>query len=286
MIDLKFLNELEQFQKALKKNASQMNQGEQKSNRSGQGMIFKDHKEYIPGDSVKKIDWKAYARTKDYFIKRFEEERRLNIHILVDRSSSMDYGSPKKYEFAAKLGLGVAKMSLNTNDRYNFSVFSETLTNLSSGRRGKDVTQLVEILNDLKHTPESRIEDSITEYSQRIENESAVVIISDFLSDSEDIASGLTSLKHTKPVVVNVLDEKELNPDLSGDKILKDPESSSRLRTFFSRKTKKKYRSRLDNHIDNLEEVSRKNGAGFIQVSTSEDILETLLKIWQKLNQK
>ncbi|NMJ92742.1 DUF58 domain-containing protein, partial [Nanohaloarchaea archaeon] len=94
MIDLKFLNELEQFQKALKKNASQMNQGEQKSNRSGQGMIFKDHKEYIPGDSVKKIDWKAYARTKDYFIKRFEEERRLNIHILVDRSSSMDYGSP------------------------------------------------------------------------------------------------------------------------------------------------------------------------------------------------
>ena len=286
MIDLKFLNELEQFQKALKKNASQMNQGEQKSNRSGQGMIFKDHKEYIPGDSVKKIDWKAYARTKDYFIKRFEEERRLNIHILVDRSSSMDYGSPKKYEFAAKLGLGVAKMSLNTNDRYNFSVFSETLTNLSSGRRGKDITQLVEILNDLKHTPESRIEDSITEYSQRIENESAVVIISDFLSDSEDIASGLTSLKHTKPVVVNVLDEKELNPDLSGDKILKDPESSSRLRTFFSRKTKKKYRNRLDNHIDNLEEVSRKNGAGFIRVSTSEDILETLLKIWQKLNQK
>jgi uncharacterized protein (DUF58 family) len=286
MIDLKFLNELEQFQKALKKNASQMNQGEQKSNRSGQGMIFKDHKEYIPGDSVKKIDWKAYARTKDYFIKRFEEERRLNIHILVDRSSSMDYGSPKKYEFAAKLGLGVAKMSLNTNDRYNFSVFSETLTNLSSGRRGKDITQLVEILNDLKHTPESRIEDSITEYSQRIENESAVVIISDFLSDSEDIASGLTSLKHTKPVVVNVLDEKELNPDLSGDKILKDPESSSRLRTFFSRKTKEKYRNRLDNHIDNLEEVSRKNGAGFIRVSTSEDILETLLKIWQKLNQK
>ena len=286
MIDLKFLNELEQFQKALKKNASQMNQGEQKSNRSGQGMIFKDHKEYIPGDSVKKIDWKAYARTKDYFIKRFEEERRLNIHILVDRSSSMDYGSPKKYEFAAKLGLGVAKMSLNTNDRYNFSVFSETLTNLSSGRRGKDITQLVEILNDLKHTPESRIEDSITEYSQRIENESAVVIISDFLSDSEDIASGLTSLKHTKPVVVNVLDEKELNPDLSGDKILKDPESSSRLRTFFSKKTKKKYRNRLDNHIDNLEEVSRKNGARFMQVSTSEDILETLLKIWQKLNQK
>ncbi|MFB6116616.1 MAG: DUF58 domain-containing protein [Candidatus Nanosalina sp.] len=284
MINLEFLEELEQFQRALKKNASQINQGEQKSNRSGQGMIFKDHKEYIPGDDIRKIDWKAYARTKDYYVKRFEEERRLNIHILLDRSSSMDYGSPKKYEFAAKLGLGVAKMSLNTNDRYSFSVFSETLTNLSSGRRNTEITELINILNNLKHTPESRIEDSITEYSKRIKNESAVIILSDFLSDSENIAAGLTSLRHTHPVVVNVLDETEINPDFSGDKILKDPESSSRLRTFFSRRTKKKYRNRLNRHLDDLEEVSRKNGAEFVQASTSDDIFEVLLKIWQRFN--
>lgn len=284
MIKLEFLEELEQFQLALKKNASQVNQGEQKSHRSGQGMIFKDHKEYIPGDDIRKIDWKAYARTKDFYVKRFEEERRLNIHILLDRSSSMDYGNPKKYEFAAKLGLGIAKMSLNTNDRYNFSVFSETLTNISSGRRGSDVTELVNVLNSLKKTPESRIEDSITEYSKRIENESAVIILSDFLSDSEDIAAGLTSLKHTKPVVVSVLDESEINPEFSGDKILKDPESSSKLRTFLSRRTKKKYRRRLDDHLDDLEEVSRKNGAEFVQASTSEDVFEVLLKIWQRFN--
>lgn len=284
MIELDFLEELEHFQLALKKNASQVNQGDQKSQRTGHGMIFKDHKEYIPGDDIRKIDWKAYARTKDFYVKRFEEERRLNVHILLDRSSSMDYGEPKKYEFAAKLGLGLAKMTLNTNDRYSFSVFSETLTNLSSGRRGSDVTELLEVLNNLKKTPESRIEDSITEYSKRIENESVVIIISDFLSDSEDIASGLTSLKHTKPVVVNVLDESEINPEFSGDKILKDPESSSSLRTFFSRKTKSKYKRKLEDHIDELEEVSRKNGAEFVQASTSDDVFKVLLKIWERFN--
>ena len=196
----------------------------------------------------------------------------------------MDFGNPKKYDFAAKLGLGVAKMSLNTNDRYNFSVFSETLTNLSSGRRNTNISELVDILNDINKTPESQIEQCVTEYSTRIENESAVVIFSDFLSDPEKIASGISSLKHTKPVVVNVMDETELNPDFSGDKILKDPESSSKLRTFFSRRTKNKYRRRLDNHVDRLEEVSRKNGAGFVQASTSDDIFEVLLKIWQRLN--
>jgi len=284
MIDLEFLQELEQFQLALKKNASQINQGEQKSQKSGQGMIFKDHKEYIPGDDIRKIDWKAYARTKDYYVKRFEEERRLNIHILLDRSSSMDYGNPNKYEYAAKLGLGVAKMSLNTNDRYSFSVFSETLTNLSSGRKNANMTELVEILNDMGHTPESRIEKSITEYSKRIENESAVIVFSDFLADIDKIEAGLASLKHTTPVVVNILDETELNPDFSGDKVLKDPESSSKLRTFFSSRTKNRYNRRLQEHLEELEEVSRKNGAGFVQASTSEDIFTVLLKIWQRLN--
>ncbi len=284
MINLEFLEELERFQLALKKNASQMNQGEQKSSGSGQGMIFKDHKEYIPGDDIRKIDWKAYARTKDFYVKRFEEERRLNIHILLDRSSSMDYGNPNKYEFAAKLGLGVAKMSLNTNDRYSFSVFSETLTNLSSGRRNTNISELVDILNDIRKTPESRIERCVTEYSSRIENESAVVIFSDFLADPEKVAAGINSLKHTRPVVVNVLDETELDPDFSGDKILKDPESSSKLRTFFSRKTRENYRNRLNNHVSKIEEVSRKNGAGFVQASTSDDIFEVLLEIWQQLN--
>lgn len=284
MIDLEFLQELEQFQLALKKNASQINQGEQKSQKSGQGMIFKDHKEYIPGDDIRKIDWKAYARTKDYYVKRFEEERRLNIHILLDRSSSMDYGNPNKYEYAAKLGLGVAKMSLNTNDRYSFSVFSETLTNLSSGRKNANMTELVEILNDMGKTPESKIERSITEYSKRIENESAVIVLSDFLADIDKIEAGLSSLKHTTPVVVNILDETELDPDFSGDKVLKDPESSSKLRTFFSSRTKDRYNRRLQEHLEELEEVSRKNGAGFVQASTSEDIFTVLLKIWQRLN--
>ena len=104
---------------------------------------------------------------------------------------------------------------------------------LSSGRRNTNISELVDILNDIRKTPESRIERCVTEYSSRIENESAVVIFSDFLADPEKVAAGINSLKHTRPVVVNVLDETELDPDFSGDKILKDPESSSKLRTFF-----------------------------------------------------
>ncbi|WP_414837528.1 DUF58 domain-containing protein [Candidatus Nanosalina sp. VS9-1] len=284
MIQLDYLEELERFQLALKRNASSIQSGEHKSPQTGQGMVFKDHKEYIPGDDIRKIDWKAYARTKDFFVKRFEEERRLNIHILLDRSSSMDYGNVNKYEFSAKLGLGVAKMSMNTNDKFNYSIFSETLTNISSGRRTNNISELVEVLNNTRKTPESRIEDCITEYSDRIQNESAVIIFSDFLADPEKVEAGIESLKHTKPIIVNVLDSSELDPDFEGDKILKDPESSSKLRTFLSRKTRQDYRSKMEEHVQELEEISRRNGAEFIQASTEDDIFQVLLSIWEKLN--
>ncbi len=284
MIELDYLEELERFQLALKRNASSIQSGEQQSSHTGQGMVFKDHKEYIPGDDIRKMDWKAYARTKDYYIKRFEEERRLNIHILLDRSSSMDYGNVNKYEFAAKLGLGVAKMSMNTNDKFSYSVFSETLTNLSSGRRASNISELVEVLNKTRKTPESRVEECITEYSSRIQNESAVIILSDFLVDPEKFERGLESLEHTHPVVVNVLDSTELDPEFEGDKILKDPESKSKLRTFLSRKTKNDYRDKMESHVTELEEISRKNGAEFVQASTEDDVFDALLTVWEKLN--
>lgn len=285
MIQPEYIEELERFQLALKKNASTVQQGEHKSPSTGQGMIFKDHKEYMPGDDIRKIDWKAYARTKDYFVKRFEEQRRLNIHILVDRSSSMDYGNTNKYEFAAKLGLGIAKMSLNTNDKYSFSVFSETVTDISRGRRGSNISELLDIINETRMTPESRVQHCLGEYSQRIQNESVVVILSDFLVDSEKIREGIGKLKHTEPVIVNVLDETELDPQFSGDKILKDPESSSKIRTFLSKRTRRSYQDRIHEHVENIREVSRKNGAEFVKASTGEDVFKTLLKIWSKINE-
>lgn len=284
MIELDFLQDLDNFQTALKKNSTEIKEGEQKSARSGQGMIFKDHKQYVPGDDIRKIDWKAYARTKDFFIKRFEEEKNVTIHIVLDRSSSMDYGDNNKYEYAAKIGLAAAYMASKTNDRFRFSVFSETLTDLTAARRNGNLASLVKSLNGIRKTPESRIERCITEYSSRIENKSIVLILSDFLTDTGEIESALESLQHTDAILVNVLDETELNPDIEGDAILKDPESSSKLRTYLSPRTKKNYKSRLDEHTEAIEESALKNGAEYVKLSTGDDFFESFMNVWRLLN--
>lgn len=284
MIEIDFLDELDRFHRALKKNSTQINQGEQKSEYSGQGMIFKDHKQYVPGDDIRKIDWKAYARTNEYFVKRYEEEKNITLHIVVDRSSSMDYGEVNKYEYAAKLGLGLAYMANKTNDRFRYSVFSETLTDLTAARRNANLAQLVDTLNHLRKTPESRVGRCLTEYSSRIKNKSTVVIFSDFLVDIDQVEDAIKNLKKSDVILVNTLSEEEISPDMKGDKILEDPESDSKIRTYLSGKVKSKYEERMEKHTEELEKVAARNGAQYLRVSTGEEFFESFFQVWQRIN--
>ncbi|MDY6768826.1 MAG: DUF58 domain-containing protein [Candidatus Nanohaloarchaea archaeon] len=284
MIDVAFLDELERFDLALKKHSDELHEGEQTSGQTGQGMIFEDHKKYTPGDDIRRMDWKAYARTNEYFIKRFEEEKSVTLHVLLDRSSSMDYGRVNKYDYAAKLGIGLAFMASNTSDRYRFSVFSETVTDISSARRSLNPRDLVDTLNTLDFTPESRFERCLSEYAEYIQNTSVVVVISDFLSSADDISRGVERMSDSDVVLVNVLDSTELQPEWAGDTVLTDPESDSRLRTFLSGRVKQRYRSRLDEHIDGVEAAAHEHGARFVQVSTGTEFFDAFLDVWREVS--
>lgn len=284
MIDVEFLDELDRFNLALNKHSEELYEGEQKSGKTGTGMIFEDHKKYVPGDDIRRIDWKAYARTNEYFIKRFEEEKSVTLHILLDRSSSMDYGEANKYEYGAKLGIATAYMASQTSDRYRFSVFSETVTDISSARRSLNPRDLVNTLNTLGYTPESRFERCLTEYSEYIRNTSVVIVISDFLSDLDDISTGIGRLADSDVVLVNVMDATELEPDFAGDTVLTDPESDNRLRTYMSDRVVGSYRSRLDRHIGQVEAAAHEHGARFLQLSTADDFFDAFLQLWGEVN--
>lgn len=285
MIEVDFLKELDRFNMALKKNSVEIKQGEQSSSSTGQGMIFEDHKKYNPGDDIRKMDWKAYARTGDLYIKRFEEEKSVTVHILVDRSSSMDYGEAEnKYDYASKLGLAIAYMVSNTNDRFRFSVFSETVTDISSARRNADLASLVDTLNDLRKTPESRVANCLNNYGNRIQNKSVVVVLSDFLVDMSEIEEGLTSLQNTDTVLVNTLDASEISPEMEGDKILKDPESGSTLRTYLSKRIRSSYEDEMEKHTDKVEESARKYGAEYVRVNTGDDFFDSFTQVWNLIN--
>ncbi|MEK6949756.1 MAG: DUF58 domain-containing protein, partial [Nanoarchaeota archaeon] len=104
MIKTDFLDQLDRFHLVVKKRVTSNYAGPRRSIATGRGLTFKDHRMYAPGDDIRLIDWKVFARTDDLYIKTFEEERNLVAHLIMDSSASMGFGSPvTKFDYAAML---------------------------------------------------------------------------------------------------------------------------------------------------------------------------------------
>src|SRR4030042_1668123 len=119
MIKTDFLRQLDRFSLILTKRKTSTYVGEKKSPATGKGLIFKDHTQYVPGEDFRSVDWRVFARTDKLFVKRYEEERNATVHILIDMSGSMNFGTEcTKAEYASMLGLGFAYLAMKNNERF------------------------------------------------------------------------------------------------------------------------------------------------------------------------
>src|SRR3989344_8086074 len=128
MIDLSFFHKLDRLSLIINKRITSNYTGERSSAYTGKGLLFKDYIIYVPGDDFRSIDWRVFARSDKLFVKRYEEERNLQVHIIVDYSGSMNFGTKyKKSEFAAMIGLGYAYLAMKNNEKFVLSTFGEGL---------------------------------------------------------------------------------------------------------------------------------------------------------------
>ncbi|SDM94595.1 Protein of unknown function DUF58 [Halogranum gelatinilyticum] len=283
MIDPAFFDELDRFRSALKRQSASVQQGEQRSKHVGEGLTFSDYRRYVRGDDTRLIDWKLYARTGEYFIKQFEAERSLTVHVLVDASGSMDYGEGEtnKFEYAAKLGLGFAYLTAEEQNDFQFSLFDETVDRLDTGRSNRgELLRLVDHLNETEPSGEGDIAAALDSYGARIRSRSLVVVLSDCLSDPDALASGLAGLGRSSVVVGTVLTPDELRPEPTGDTLFRDPETTRTLRTYFGGAKTKSYRERLETHVSAVEERCRRLRADHTLVDTGEDFFDSFGAVW------
>jgi len=275
-----FLKELDKFQLIIKKKVTSSYSGPRASRSYGRGLIFKDHKEYVAGDDFRTLDWNIYARTENYFIKRYEEERNLTVHIIVDGSASMNFGKNiKKFEYASMIGLGFAYMALKNNEKFVFSIFSDKLQPLKPKKGTGHLMEILNFLNNHKITGKSNIQDSLLQYKKFINSRSLVVIISDMLIDAEELKKILPSFKRHELKVIQVLDPIEKELDMTGDLVLHDSETNVFLRTFISRRLREVYKDRLVVHSKEVENVCQKLNANFISVTTDTPIFDVFSKV-------
>jgi len=275
-IDINFLKELDRFNVVVKKRVLSRYQGERASHAEGQGLVFADYKDYVPGDDFRTVDWQVYARTDKFFVKRFEEERNMTVHIIVDASASMDYGRRiTKFDYAGMIGLGFAYMALKNNEKFNFSTFSEGLNYLKARKGWNQLMNILAILEKLKVTGKSAFTKSFDEYKKYMRSKSFVVIISDFLYDIEEIKAALSRFTKHEVIVIQVLDPEERRLALYGDVVLEDSEVHTKLRTFISNRLISNYRNKIETHIRAIKDTCEHFDYDFISVTTDTPIFDT-----------
>jgi len=182
--------------------------GRHKSPYRGSSPEFVDYREYNPGDEIRTIDWKAYARTDRYFIKLFEKETEMNCYILVDKSASMGYGGKayrnllpahevSKLDYASYLTAALAYLMVKQGDKVGLSLFDTRLSRHI--RPGGTFPHLYEILQALERqnagerTAISRI---LQEAYPLFRRRGLLIVISDFLDEPEAIFRALDRYRH------------------------------------------------------------------------------------------
>ena len=164
--------------------------GSHRSNLKGFSTEFAHHRQYSPGDALRTIDWRVFGRTDRYYTKLYEAETNFDCHLLVDASASMNYGSGKvsKLEYAKYLSASLAYLVLKQRDSVGLSVFdSEVRAYLPPRSAMGIILEIDRLLKGVKTTPKTSLAKQLHDVALMMKRRSVVVVISDFLSDVEDI---------------------------------------------------------------------------------------------------
>ena len=283
-VDPSFIDQLQKLTLLSRRRVSSIYAGVRRSTQQGRGIEAVDYREYLPGDDPKTVDWKIYGRTEKLYIKRFEEEKNLLVHILLDASSSMNFSSSGmlKYDYAGSLAAGFAYMTIQGNDKFALSIFSEHLRDVMAAKKGKaHFFSAVDLMNAAKLSGESRLSQSMSEYAGLIKSKSFVVVFSDFLESIDSVREGVYRIaKNSKELMlVQVLDPWEVDLGWTDDVIFQDLETSATEQTFLSPNFKEKYGKMIAAHVQQLRKVAEDVGCQLYTITTNRPLLDSFMTL-------
>jgi len=284
MIEGDFLKHLNRMNLLIDKRISSNYAGERKSLHTGRGNMFKDHRMYSFGDDFRDVDWKVYGRTDKLHVKRYEEDKSLTTHIIIDASNSMDFKSEdvKKFEYACMLGLSFAYVAMRKNEKFVLSTFSDKLDYFKPNRGKRHFVEILDYLKNKNAKGKSKFEDSLASYSKTIGSRSMVVVISDFLYDIEEVKRSFARFKNCEIKLIQVLDEAEEKLKVSGDINIRDLETKNVMRTFIDNFTRKSYLKKKDEHRNKLRWMSNEMSAKFYSFTTDTNIFDSIHEVFMR----
>jgi len=190
--------------------------GMHKSPFHGFSVEFAQHREYVPGDDIRHIDWKVWSKSDRFYIKQYEEETNLQSHVLLDMSESMKYGGPgrmTKFDYGACVAGSLAFLLLRQQDAVSLTLFDTDIqTHVpASGHPGHIKTLLQEVVGASPRR-KTEVEHIFHGLAEKITRRGIIIVVSDLFVPVRNLIRGLQHLRHRRHdiIVFQILDEDEL----------------------------------------------------------------------------
>lgn len=257
--------------------------GLHRSPHRGSSIEFSEHKEYSPGDEIKHIDWKVYAKTDKYYIKQFEDETNLRAYIVLDRSASMGYSSGKitKLDYAATLAIAIAFLLIRQQDAVGLLLFSDQIDQyIPAQSHHTHLTEIVESLNKVSPAGQTNIELALTTLSEMSRRRSLIFIISDLFDSGDRIVEMIRQLRLRKNevTVLQILDNAEQTFPFNELIYFESMENQQRV-LVDAGNVRERYLKEMQAYHQNLKDRFREADVDYAQVDTTAEPSVVLLDL-------
>lgn len=250
---------------------------------------FADYRDYTPGDDLKHLDWRAYARSDRFYIKRFEEESNLRAWLVVDASASMGYGERgrTKYDVAATVAASMAALCVKQRDAVGLVTFdTEGRSELRPGATQLQLAKIAELLEGITPAGDTDLGPVLASLADRIPRRGVVVLLSDLFTPLESVYDALGKLQYAghEVLVFHVLDRDEMELPFRTSVIFRDIEGEEELyaEPWAFRRA---YQRAMQQFVDEVRSRCQYCGIDYLQIVTDEDLgLKLSHYLHQRLN--
>ena len=255
----------------------------------GASMDFAEHRAYMPGDDIRRIDWRLYARSDRYYIKEFEADTNANFSVLVDMSKSMGFSSRTngvtKLDYAKFIGACLVYFSNKQRDRVGFASFAEDVVTYVPPS-AKHLTVILHELDRMQVGGRGTLGPPLRKLAERFRRRSLICLISDLYEDPQSIIEAINQLrgKGNDIMVMHVLDPAEIEFPYDEPSNFQDLESDERV-PVVPGQFSEKYRALIQQHITTIGALCGQHGIDYAVFDTSKPLDDALFRFLARREQ-
>jgi uncharacterized protein (DUF58 family) len=240
----------------------------------GMSVEFASHREYTPGDDLRHLNWKLYARHDRLYVKEYDADTNLNLYLLVDASASMGCANAgrTKLHYAASLAAALAHLAIKQRDAVGLTLFADSIVAHSPPKaRANQLDEILAILGNVKLSPATETDKAIHQAAGLAQRRGMVVLISDLFGDLAKIVEGLDHLRYLnhEVIIFHLMDPVERDLALEGNVRFRDMESGETLTTQADG-IQDAYRKAVKDWLESVEVECRKRAIDRVELVTTD----------------